>query len=66
MSSIDGRQVHYRGRDDWRGLVIGDDLTPGNVRVAWTHPKRHIGAHSVNDLVVDDAPPSQEQLASLL
>lgn len=56
MSAIDGRKVSYRGLPDWEGLVQGDSYTPGNVRVAWTKPRVHTGAHTIADLVVLDTP----------
>jgi hypothetical protein len=66
VSAIDGRQVEYRNRSDYKGHVIGDSHTLGNVRVAWTEPYRQIGIHRIEDLVVVDEPPTQEQLAALL
>ncbi len=65
MSAMDGRQVHYRELPDWKGQVIGDSYTPGNVRVHWKEPTDHIGVHRTVDLVVDDSPPSQEDLAAM-
>ncbi len=65
MSAIDGRKVHYRELDDWVGIVQGDSYTPGTVRVAWTEPAVKTGVHRVVDLVVDDEPPTQEQLSEM-
>jgi hypothetical protein len=40
--------------------------TPGHWRVDWELPRRQTGIHKRTDLVVVDAPPSQEELAKLL
>ncbi len=56
----------FRARENWVGLVVGDSHSPGTVRVHWKEPTNQIGIHQVSDLVVDDAPPSQEDLAALM
>lgn len=62
MSSIDGRKVNFRDKPEWVGLVMGDSFTPGTVRVDWSEPIRRTGIHHVKDLVVLDAPPTQDDL----
>jgi hypothetical protein len=63
---IDGRRVNYRGKTSWVGIVQGMASTPGHWRVDWESPCRQTGVHKRTDLVVVDAPPSQEELAKLL
>jgi hypothetical protein len=65
VSHIDGRKVNYRGKTTWIGLVQGDAPNPGHVRVLWDRPKIQTGIHKVTDLVVIDAPPSQEELSEM-
>jgi hypothetical protein len=65
VSYIDGRKVNYRGKKTWIGLVQGDDVKSGHVRVLWSTPKVQTGIHKIIDLVVLDAPPTQEELAKL-
>ena len=65
MSKIDGRLVNFRGKPEWVGIVMGDNISPGTVRVDWSEPIRQTGIHHVKDLVVLDAPPTQEDLAMM-
>lgn len=64
MSEIDGRKVEYFNNPEYQGLVIGDSITEGFVRVQWDKPSRHIGIHRVRHLTVLDAAPTQEDLAN--
>ena len=63
MSNIDGRKVEYFNNPKYQGLVIGDSVTEGFVRVQWEMPTRHIGIHRVEHLKVLDSPATQEELA---
>jgi hypothetical protein len=64
MSNIDGRKVEYFNNPQYAGLVIGDSVTEGFVRVQWEKPSRHIGIHRVAHLKVVDVAPSQEDLSN--
>ena len=51
MSQIDGCRVHYRGKPEWEGIVIGDGLQPNSVRVNWYKATRPgTGTHQISDL----------------
>ena len=53
MSQIDGCRVNYRGHPDWEGIVMGDGLAPGSVRVNWHKAVRPgTGTHQITDLVL--------------
>lgn len=63
MSLYDGREVTYRGKPLWKGIIQGDSHRQGDVRVDWREPRRQTGVHRLSDLVLvpkKETPPDDD------